>query len=99
MRHPDEVKDEHHLVVRLGRHQSQQAAQHRCPTGQLRCPYGYAQRSVRPGKAAAGVAARCPAPRPSRGSGPVVLVEAVGVVDLLYHFSYKVTLKTVHLIY
>ena len=35
-------------------------------------PYGYAQRSVRPGKAAAGVAARCPAPRPSRGSGPVV---------------------------
>ena len=33
---------------------------------------GYAQWRVsgRPGKAAAGVAARCPAPRPSRGSGP-----------------------------
>ena len=36
MRHADVVRDEHHLVARLGRHQSQQAAQHRCPTGQLR---------------------------------------------------------------
>ena len=35
-RHPDVVRDEHHLVARLGLHQSQQAAQHRCPTGQLR---------------------------------------------------------------